>query len=82
MNIEILFKTPLVSRVNETLRCYGIIYTAPSGAHVFSPGTMQWVWGLDDFGVMQNLRASRLSRVVDTVTWNVFIAAGIPPNGL
>ena len=82
MNIEILFETPLVSRVNETLRCYGIIYTAPSGAHVFSPGTMQWVWGLDDFGVMQNLRASRLSRVVDTVTWNVFIAAGIPRNGL
>ena len=82
MNIDILFETPLVNRVNETLRCHGTIYTAPSGAHVFAPGTMQWSWGLDDFGVMQNLRGSRLSRVVDTVTWNVFLAAGILPNGL
>lgn len=26
------------------------IYTAPSGATVFAAGTMQWSWGLDDWG--------------------------------
>jgi len=26
------------------------IYTAPSGATVFSAGTIQWSWGLDDWG--------------------------------
>ncbi|KAL3827675.1 hypothetical protein ACHAXA_000548 [Cyclostephanos tholiformis] len=81
ISIDVLFETTLV-RNNETFLCHGTIYTASSGAHVFSPGTMQWSWGLDDYGVMQNLRSSRLSRIVEVVTWNVFIAAGIHPNGL
>src|SRR6185312_6796455 len=29
------------------------IYTAPSGAIVFATGTMQWSWGLDDWGAPQ-----------------------------
>jgi hypothetical protein len=81
INIDLLFETKLV-RINETFLCHGTIYTASSGAHVFSPGTMQWSWGLDDYGVMQNLRSSRLNHVVEAITWNVFMAAGVRPNGL
>ena len=72
-----LFETPLVNRENVTLLCHGTIYTASSGANVFASGTMQWSWGLDDYGVIQNLRSSRLSRAAEIITWNVFKAAGI-----
>lgn len=27
-------------------------YTAPSGAKVFSVGSIQWVWALNSFGVL------------------------------
>ena len=29
-------------------------------ANVFGSGTMQWIWGLGDWGVQQGLRASLL----------------------
>jgi hypothetical protein len=38
---------------------------------------MQWSWGLDDYGVQQGLRASRLSSVIEVMTWNLLEAAGI-----
>ena len=30
------------------------MYRAPSGAHVFGAGTVQWAWGLDDFHPLAN----------------------------
>lgn len=49
------------------------IYVAPSGAIVFSAGTMQWSWGLDDWGV-PSLRPSRRHPDVDRITRNVLEA--------
>jgi len=76
-NIVELFATPLINRKNNKITSHGAIYQASSGAYVFSPGTMQWSWGLDDYGVEQGLRTSRLNSVVETMTWNFLEAAGI-----
>ncbi len=46
------------------------IYTARSGAIVFASGTMQWSWGLDDWGVPQ-LRSSRRHPDVERITKNL-----------
>ena len=53
------------------------MYRASSGANVFGSGTMQWSWGLDDYGVKEGLRTSRLNSAIETMTWNLFEAAGI-----
>lgn len=76
-NIVELFATPLVNRKNQTITSHGAFYQASSGAYVFSPGTMQWSWGLDDFGVGQGLRTSRLNSIAEIMTWNFLEAAGI-----
>src|SRR5436853_1333856 len=34
----------------ERMLTESTLYTAPSGAIVFAAGTMQWSWGLDDWG--------------------------------
>ena len=49
------------------------IYTAPSGAIVFSTGTMQWSWGLDDWGAPR-LRPKRSHRDAERITRNVLEA--------
>ena len=49
------------------------IYTAPSGAIVFSTGTMQWSWGLDDWGAPR-LRPKRSHPDVERITTNVLKA--------
>jgi hypothetical protein len=45
-------------------------YVAPSGAEVFATGSIQWSWGLDDFGA-PNLRTSRASPAAAQITHNV-----------
>ena len=45
------------------------IYTAPSGAIVFATGTIQWSWGLDDFG--DPGRIARQSDAAKQITRNV-----------
>ena len=77
MNITALFETPLINRWNNTIHAHATIYNVASGANVFSSGTIYWSWGLDDYGVTQKLRTSRLSRAADIITWNLFMAAGI-----
>jgi len=76
-SITKIFETPLLNRRNQTILAQSGFYTAKSGAHVFGAGTMQWSWGLDDFGVQQGLRTSRLSEVIKIMTWNLLNAAGI-----
>ncbi len=76
-NISTIFETPLIDRKNRTIISHGAMYQASSGAHVFGAGTMQWSWGLDDHGVGQGLRSSRLSNVIEKMTWNFLEAAGI-----
>nr|WP_228042422.1 MULTISPECIES: N,N-dimethylformamidase beta subunit family domain-containing protein [unclassified Tychonema] len=46
------------------------IYTADSGAKVFATGSMQWVWGLDDFNAPQ-LRDSVVNTGAQQITRNV-----------
>ena len=76
-NIANMFETPLLDRKNRIIISHGALYQAKSGAHVFGAGTMQWSWGLDDYGVQQGVRDSRLSKVIEKMTWNFFEAAGI-----
>jgi hypothetical protein len=51
------------------------VYTAASGATVFATGSMQWGWGLDDYGV-PDFRASRLSPGAQQITRNVLAKLG------
>jgi len=53
------------------------VYFTSSGATVFATGSMQWSWGLDDYGV-PDVRPSYLSPAAQQITRNVlarFIAA-------
>jgi hypothetical protein len=72
-----IFETPLITRMNQSIVAQSVIYEARSGSVVFGAGTMQWSWGLDDYGVQQGLRTSRLSSVIDRMTWNYLTYCGI-----
>ena len=54
-----------------------VTYTAASGATVVAVGTMQWSWGLDDWGAPAQ-RPSLLSPAVQKITQNV-LARFAPP---
>lgn len=45
------------------------VYVAPSGATVFSAGTIQWAWGLDEW--RSSLRTSRVNAHAQQITRNV-----------
>ena len=77
ISVTPIFETPLIDRKNRTIITHGGMYRASSGANVFGSGTMQWSWGLDDYGVKEGLRTSRLNSAIETMTWNLFEAAGI-----
>jgi hypothetical protein len=50
-NITVLSNTPVVNTENNQHdTANSTIYTAPSGARVFASGTIQWSWGLDNYG--------------------------------
>lgn len=46
------------------------VYGAQSGATVFATGSMQWSWGLDDYGV-PDLRPSYMNTAAQQITRNV-----------
>jgi hypothetical protein len=46
------------------------VYTAPSGAVVFNAGSMQWIWGLDDFHAALSDHP-RVSPAVQHMTQNI-----------
>ena len=75
--VEKIFETPLIDRKNRQIISHGAMYKAKSGANVFASGTMQWSWGLDDYGVVEGLRSSRLNTVIEKMTWNLLQAAKI-----
>ena len=45
-----LARVPIVSSNGNKTVTESTVYTARSGAIVFATGTMQWSWGLDDWG--------------------------------
>ena len=46
------------------------LYTADSGATVFATGSMQWLWGLDDYNAPK-LRPSVVNEGAQQLTRNV-----------
>jgi len=56
-----------------------VTYTAPSGAVVFATGTIQWSWGLDDYGGrgLVDAAAQQMTRNV----LSRFAGGGLPPPG-
>ena len=60
---------------------YMVTYTAASGAVVFTTGSMQWNWGLDDYNAPQS-RTSRLNAAAQQTTRNILarFALGTAPS--
>jgi hypothetical protein len=71
--LTVLARTPITSANGHRSVTETTIYTAPSGAIVFSTGTMQWSWGLDDWGAPR-LRPKRSHADARRITKNVLKA--------
>ena len=56
------------------------LYRATSGAIIFSSGSMQWSWGLDDYNAPQ-LRTSVVSPAVQQMTRNILDRFNAPDDG-
>jgi hypothetical protein len=59
---------------NDTIST-AVRYTAASGAKVFSIGSVQWVWGLDSYGVVNPRTDARAQQFAV----NVFADMGAKP---
>jgi hypothetical protein len=64
----------LPSGTNDTISS-AVRYTAASGAKVFAVGSIQWVWGLDSFGVTN----PRVDRRAQQIAVNIFADMGAKP---
>lgn len=71
--LTVLARTPIAPPNGHRSVTETSVYTAPSGAIVFSTGTMQWSWGLDDWGAPR-LRPKRSHPDVERITRNVLKA--------
>ncbi len=66
---------PLLPSGTNTTRSNAVRYTASSGAKVFSTGSIQWVWGLDSYGVTN----PRVDARAQQIAVNVFADMGTKP---
>jgi hypothetical protein len=75
-----LTSTPVVRQPNGRPGQHAqmTFYTADGGAGVFSTGTIQWSWGLDDYNA-PSIRTSRVCPAAATITRNVFGRFGARP---
>ena len=64
-NTAVVARSPVGNRFAAST-----IYTAPSGAVVFNAGSMQWIWGLDDYHAALSDHP-RLSPAVQHMTQNI-----------
>jgi hypothetical protein len=71
--LTVLARAPIASQNGRPSVTETAIYTAPSGAIVFSTGSMQWSWGLDDWGAPR-LRPKRSHPDLQRITRNVLKA--------
>jgi hypothetical protein len=60
-------EAPTTPPKSETRYAHMTYYTSPSGAGVFATGSMQWNWGVDNFGP----RGDRVNPAVQQMTRNV-----------
>jgi N,N-dimethylformamidase beta subunit-like protein len=71
--LTVLARVPIAPANGAPTVTETTIYTATSGAIVFAAGTMQWSWGLDDWGSPQR-RPKVGNPDVDRITRNVLRA--------
>lgn len=73
--LTVLSRSPIVFKDKTTEISESAFYRAPSGAVVFATGTVQWAWGLDDWGAPA-LRPKRRHPDAERITLNVIGALG------
>jgi hypothetical protein len=73
--LAILARSPIRFTDGSEERAEAAAHRAPSGALVFSAGTVQWSWGLDDWGTPA-LRPPRRHPDAERITLNVIGALG------
>lgn len=73
--LQVIARSPIRFRDGSTENSEAATYAAPSGAVVFAAGTVQWSWGLDDWGA-PDLRPPRRNRDAERITLNVIDAIG------
>lgn len=59
-----------IDQINKKNIAHMTVYTTDSGTKVFSAGTIQWSWGLDDYNAPE-LRTSRLNKDAEIITENI-----------
>ena len=64
-NTVVVARSPVGSRYAAST-----IYTAPSGAMVFNAGSMQWIWGLDDYNAPFT-KHPRVNLAIQHMTQNI-----------
>lgn len=74
-NLAIVARSPIRFRDGTTEISEGATYRATSGAVVFATGTVQWSWGLDDWGAPE-LRPRRRHPDAERITLNAIGALG------
>lgn len=64
-NTAVIARSPVGARYAAST-----IYTAPSGAMVFNAGSMQWIWGLDDYHAAPDGHP-RVNQAIQHMTVNI-----------
>jgi len=76
--LEVLGRSPVRLRDGRSAWSEATLYRAPSGAFVFAAGTVQWSWGLDDWGAPA-LRPPVTHADIRRITTNLMQAFGRAP---
>ena len=69
--VEVLASSPVTNVYSQEDTSNTTLYTAPSGARVVNMGTIQWAWGLDDFGSLYNAIPSVVNPAAQQITANI-----------
>ncbi len=74
--------TPLLPPGTSTTISSAVRYTAASGAKVFSTGSIQWVWGLDSYGVPGYQANNRVQQIAVNVLKDMGAVPQTPNAGI
>jgi hypothetical protein len=75
--LTILSTSPVTGQEVGNSTANSSIYTAPSGAQVFAAGTIEWSWGLDNYGGRTTANAG-IKQMTLNILYN-FIGSTPPP---
>lgn len=65
--------SPVINIYGKHEYATSTVYTAKSGAVVFNAGTLQWSWGLDDFGSKLEGYGSVVNPLAQKITANILL---------